>query len=341
MADLPVILDGVLVIDKGEGPTSHDIVSIVKRTLKVKKVGHLGTLDPLATGVLPLIINSATKFARFIDGGVKEYTATMGLGVSTDSYDSQGKVTGRGDASGVTREDVERVLESFLGEINQVPPMFSAVKVKGKALYKSARRGEVVERTPKRVTIHSIELLSFEGADGEAPGDEVAEVTFRVRTSKGTYVRSICHDTGEILGCGGHMTKLRRTRSGYFSLDDAITIDELVKNGDGTPLERAEGSIISISEVLENLKTLPIDDLNRERLERGRRVVNLSDVREPSDGFFTSLREGDVIRFVNSGEVAGLGDFRGGRFNVEKVLRGAACPRVMGHGLNGQAVTGK
>ncbi len=206
-------VDGILVIDKPVGPTSHDIVVKVKRRLSARKVGHLGTLDPTARGVLPLVINRATRYAELLQQGSKEYDTLLKLGVVTDTYDAEGKVLERQDLSRTKEEDVLRVMEGFKGRIMQVPPMYSAVKVGGVPLYRLARRGMVVERKPKEVEIYSIEVVDM----------ELPLVRFIVECSRGTYMRTLCHDMGERLGCGGHLQGLTRTRSGIFSLEQAVS----------------------------------------------------------------------------------------------------------------------
>lgn len=209
-------MNGVLVIDKPASVTSHDVVSNVKKKLGAKKVGHLGTLDPLATGVLVLVIDGATKCARLLDGGYKEYAAELVLGVETDTYDSVGTVTFRGDASAVTGSAVIEALSKFMGKVQQVPPMYSSVKRNGVPLYKLARKGITVERQPKDIEIYSIEATAI----------ALPKVSFRVVCSKGTYVRTLCHDLGRALGCGAHMTALRRTASGPFDIEGAVKMDE-------------------------------------------------------------------------------------------------------------------
>ncbi|VAV82611.1 tRNA pseudouridine(55) synthase [hydrothermal vent metagenome] len=230
------MIEGVLVVDKPGGMTSHDVVATVKRRLGAKKVGHLGTLDPLATGVLPLVINRATKFATVFQGGVKEYIASMKLGEATDTYDAQGKVVASHSIDNITKEDIERVLMGFLGTIDQVPPMFSAVKRGGVPLYKLARAGVVVEREPKQVEIFELEILNI----------EMPQVEFRVAASRGTYVRSICHDAGEQLGVGAHLVTLKRTRSGSFTIKDAVELN----------LKRQDliSAVMPLDELLESVK---------------------------------------------------------------------------------------
>ncbi len=226
-------MNGVLVIDKPASVTSHDVVSNVKKKLGAKKVGHLGTLDPLATGVLVLVIDGATKCARLLDGGNKEYAAELVLGVETDTYDSVGTVTFRGDASAVTGSAVMEALSKFTGKVQQVPPMYSSVKRNGVPLYKLARKGITVERQSKDIEIYSIEATAI----------ALPKVSFRVVCSKGTYVRAICHDLGKALGCGAHMTSLRRTASGPFNIEGAVKMDEAK--------ETLEKRVIPLGEALE------------------------------------------------------------------------------------------
>jgi tRNA pseudouridine55 synthase len=211
-------VDGILVVDKPAGMTSHDVVAIVRRSLGEKRVGHAGTLDPDATGVLVLGVGRATRLLRFIESAEKEYEADVVLGVETSSQDSSGEVLSESDASGVSREDVERATAALTGEIDQIPPMVSAVKVGGERLYRKARRGEEVDRPPRRVTVHE---MSFERFD---PGPRPT-VRFRVRCSPGTYVRTLAHDLGRSLGVGAHISRLRRTRVGVFTADDAVALD--------------------------------------------------------------------------------------------------------------------
>jgi len=224
-------MNGVLVADKPAGWTSHDVVSAVKKRLGAKKVGHLGTLDPMATGVLPLVVNKATRYARFLDGGKKVYLATMELGVETDTYDIEGTVVAASEVT-ATEEDVLRVMAEFTGTLRQVPPMYSARKVKGVPLYKLARKGVVVEREAREIEIFSNEVL----------GVKLPLVTFVVSCSRGTYVRSICHDVGVALGCGARLTALRRTACGEFTEAEAI--------GPDSPPDELAAAIIPLEEAL-------------------------------------------------------------------------------------------
>jgi len=209
-------LNGFLVVDKPAGITSHDVVDRARRILGIRKIGHLGTLDPLGVGVLVLAVGQATKAVRYFVEDEKEYTTIVRLGVITDTQDLDGTVTEERPVA-VTVEAFEQALERFRGDIEQIPPMVSAKKVGGKRLYKLHRQGIEIERKPKPVHIFEIDLRDF----------SPPEATFHVRCSKGTYIRTLCADIGEALGCGGAMAWLRRTRSGFFSIEQAVTLEAL------------------------------------------------------------------------------------------------------------------
>jgi tRNA pseudouridine55 synthase len=211
-------VDGIVVIDKPAGMTSHDAVAVVRKRLGEKRVGHAGTLDPDATGVLVLGLGRATRLMRFIEVHEKEYVADVVLGEETTTQDASGGILATADASALTRDDVERAAEAFVGEIDQLPPMVSAVKVGGERLYKKARRGEDVDRAPRRVTVHELRVESFE------PGSR-ARVRLLVRCSRGTYVRTLAHDLGRALAVGGHVATLRRTSVGPFDVSNAVALD--------------------------------------------------------------------------------------------------------------------
>jgi len=213
----PNRLHGYLVIDKPAGWTSHDVVGRVRRLTGERKVGHAGTLDPAATGVLPVAIGSATRSLEFLAESSKTYIAEITFGITTDSYDGDGVVRSISSIEGVSEELLISALRSFEGAIEQIPPMHSAIKIGGKRLYELARKGEEIERTARVVMIHQIELLSWNGP--------VASIC--VDCSKGTYVRSIAQDLGEHFGCGAYLSNLVRVRSGPFDLQDAWTIKEL------------------------------------------------------------------------------------------------------------------
>ena len=213
--------DGIIIIDKPAGWTSMDVCAKLRGVYREKRVGHAGTLDPMATGVLPVFVGQATKAVSFAENGGKEYRAVLRLGLVTDTQDTTGTVL-RTAAVTVGEADVRAVLPRFTGEIEQIPPMYSALKRGGKKLYELARAGVEVERAPRRVTVSELELL------GSAAPDEYV---LSVRCSKGTYVRTLCHDIGAALGCGGAMSALRRTMAAGFTLDEAVTLEQAQEAG--------------------------------------------------------------------------------------------------------------
>lgn len=214
--------DGIIIVDKPQDWTSMDVCAKLRRVMGERRVGHAGTLDPLATGVLPVFVGRATRAVEFAERGEKEYIATLRLGEVTDTQDVTGTVLEEHPAQ-VSRAELEAVLPRFTGEIQQIPPMYSALKQNGKKLYELARQGKEVERRPRPVTIHALELV-----EQTASGDYV----LRVRCSKGTYVRTLCHDIGQALGCGGCMAALRRTMAAGFTLSDAVTLEQVQTEGE-------------------------------------------------------------------------------------------------------------
>lgn len=210
--------DGILLIDKPAGWTSHDVVAKIRNHFKFRKVGHGGTLDPLATGLLVLLIGKGTKLSNRIMGGDKSYAGTIRLGVTTDSQDADGAVLQETDAGHITREQVEAVMANYVGDIEQIPPMVSAIKKDGVALYKLARKGKEIEREPRSIHVYSLELTGF----------RPPYVDFRIKSSKGTYVRTLAHDIGSDLGVGGSLHTLRRTASGPLSVEKAYSMEEIL-----------------------------------------------------------------------------------------------------------------
>jgi tRNA pseudouridine55 synthase len=229
-------IDGVLLVDKASDMTSHDVVAIARRALRsmgVEKVGHCGTLDPLATGLLILTIGKGTKIQDLIMSEDKEYVGTMRLGEVTDSQDADGEITETRPVPELSRDELEAAFAKFHGDFYQTPPMVSAIKKDGVPLYKLARKGQTVEREPRFVHVYAHEIQAV----------RMPEIDFRVVCSKGFYVRTYAHDIGESLGCGAHLRALRRTKSGKFTVDGAITVDAL-KNGD-------------VDTILKKIMTLP------------------------------------------------------------------------------------
>ena len=209
-------MTGVVCINKPIGKSSHFAVAVIRRITKIKKVGHTGTLDPLATGVLPVCIGrEATKLSQLIMDSDKEYRAVLKLGISTTTQDSEGEILSQKEVN-VTNEQIEKAVGSFVGEQEQIPPMYSAIKIDGKKLYELARKGVEVERKPRIVTINYINILNING-------DEVEMV---IGCTKGTYIRTLCNDIGDALGCGGFMKSLVRTKCGGFSIENSITLEE-------------------------------------------------------------------------------------------------------------------
>lgn len=273
-------MNGVIVIDKASGPTSRDVVEEVRRALEIRKAGHTGTLDPLATGVLPVCLGEATKLVQFLALDSKEYRATLRLGVRTDTLDTEGNIIGRQEPR-VTREQVEAVLGGLRGRRQQFPPRYSAVKVRGKPLYDWARRGIDVEAPAREVEVYDIRIEEI----------SLPEVTFTVSCSKGTYIRSLCAEAGEALGCGGCMSALRRTRSGSFSADAAVALTGLTGE---EKRKRLEAHLMPMTELLPALAVIEVDPPLAERLRNGYQP----DGEVLSRYHIPFLVVGDVIKFT-------------------------------------------
>lgn len=214
--------NGIIIIDKPGGWTSMDVCAKLRGILKTKKIGHAGTLDPMATGVLPVFVGQATRAVSFAEGGEKEYVAGLRLGRTTNTQDTEGQTLTQSPVT-VGREELEAVLPRFTGEISQIPPMFSAIKINGQKLYDLARQGKEVERMARAVTVFALEVV-----------EQVSETDYilRIRCSKGTYVRTLCHDIGQALGCGGCMFSLRRTMAAGFTLDESVTLEQMQEGGE-------------------------------------------------------------------------------------------------------------
>ncbi len=225
--------DGILLIDKHAGCTSHDIVSMVRRRLGMKGVGHAGTLDPMATGLLVILVGRATKVSQYLMSLDKVYEGSFILGVETNTQDSEGEVMKTSPVPQISAEELQKRMAEFIGDQYQTPPMFSAKKVNGVPLYKMARKGEEVERQPRFIRVSKFELLNFESPRAD----------FLLHCSKGAYVRTICNDLGAKIGCGAHMCALRRTESNKFNVKDAITIAQL----DAMPLSEIKSRLIPVA----------------------------------------------------------------------------------------------
>lgn len=248
-------LNGIILVDKPCGWTSHDVVGKLRGILHERRIGHSGTLDPMATGLLVVFVGRATRAVEFAEAYSKEYIAGLRLGVSTDTQDITGN-TLKSSNSLPSRAELEQALGAFKGEISQIPPMYSAIKVGGKKLYELARRGESVERKPRRVTIDKLDIIS------ENDGDYILDVV----CSKGTYIRTLCNDIGDSLGCGGCMSSLRRVKAGAFSIEQAHTIDEIQAAANSGELD---ASLISVDRLFSAYPALTVSDTAEKKLCNG------------------------------------------------------------------------
>src|SRR5512141_1834158 len=245
------VVSGVLVVDKPIGLTSHDVVQIIRRGTGIRRAGHTGTLDPRASGVLVILIGPAVRLSEYVSASDKRYQAVLRLGASTDTYDADGQVTRSRPVENITEEQFESELQKFVGEIEQVPPPYSAVKGKGRKAYEMAREGEEVDLAPRKIKVYSLELLEW------APPEAVIDVY----CSSGTYVRSLAHDLGEALGCGAHLVGLRRTKSGRFTLRDAVPLRKLKEHFDNGTWYQL---LIPAAEALSDWKAI---DLTQDQVE--------------------------------------------------------------------------
>ncbi|HKO35844.1 MAG TPA: tRNA pseudouridine(55) synthase TruB [Pyrinomonadaceae bacterium] len=312
-------MDGVLIIDKPAGITSHDVVARVRRIIGERRVGHTGTLDPFATGVLVMLVGRATRLARFLSGAEKEYEAVIRLGYATDTGDVTGARLGspsahaerspegevgnahshpqsRGEGSIPDVAKIAAAMALLTGEIEQVPPMYSAKKIAGRKLYEHARRGEEIERQPVRVTISEFELLTPD-ARWKSDQDGAVDLRARVVCSAGTYIRTLAEDLGKRLGLGAHLAELRRTRAGRFTIENALTLEEMVERSGS--LAQA---LISPGDTLSHLPLIELDE------EQARRTVHGIDLLLADDET-QSWVQGDSIRLTRRGELIAIGTF--------------------------------
>ncbi|HOU23105.1 MAG TPA: tRNA pseudouridine(55) synthase TruB [Anaerolineae bacterium] len=258
-AAAPSELDGILNINKPEGLSSHDVVYRVRRITGQRKVGHAGTLDPLATGVLLLCLGRATRVSSYLMSGVKTYQATIRLGIETETYDREGRVVSEAPVD-VQQDEIARVLTKLTGSVEQTPPMYSALKRDGTPLYKLARRGETVELAPRLVEISSLRLVSW-----QAP-----ELQVEVQCGKGTYIRSLAHEIGARLGCGAHLTGLTRTACGPFRLEQAVTLEQLTE---AFAAGVGESLLLPSDTALEALPAVHLDQAATDALANGRKIA--------------------------------------------------------------------
>lgn len=281
-------LFGFLNIYKPVGMTSHDVVSVLRRVTKIKQIGHTGTLDPFAEGVLPICIGKATRLIEYLQDD-KEYLATVQFGVATNTFDLDGEKVFTSDKK-VSRDDIKEGLKSFEGEIFQLPPIFSAIKVKGKKLYEYARKGEEVEIQPRKVVIENIELKNFD--------EELQQAQILLKCSKGTYIRSIANDLGKNLGCGGYLIKLIRTQAGKFRVENSVQLDGI----------DVESNLINPLDIL-NLPKIAVDNDDLARIKNGMPIYKTCD----KIGNFVSLIYNDV-------EICAVGIADGEKIKLKKVF---------------------
>lgn len=256
-------IDGIIVLDKSAGVSSNAALQEVKKLFEASKAGHTGSLDPLATGVLPLCLGEATKVSQYLLNADKQYRARIKLGVRTDTGDSEGTVIEENDALTIQREQIVEALKQFEGEIEQLPPMYSALKKDGVPLYKLARQGKTVERELRRVTIHRIELTAFVND----------ELELDIACSKGTYVRTIADDLGQSLGCGAHIVALRRTRAGAFTEADCVKADRLAQDKEQGGLEAIDRYLVAMDKAVSNLPEVRLPGITASQVKNGQAVM--------------------------------------------------------------------
>ena len=246
-------MDGLILINKQKGFTSHDVVNVIRKKLNTKKVGHTGTLDPNATGVLPILVGKATKISKYLMEHDKTYIATIKLGEKTDTGDSEGQVIEeKSIPADLKKEDINNALQNFFGKQKQVPPMYSAIKINGKKLYEYAREGKKVKIEPRDIEIYKIELLEYQNN----------KIKFEVECSKGTYIRTLCENIAKKLGTVGYMEELQRTKVNNFKIEDSILLDDIT-------LENAEKNMIKIEEVFKEKETIELDNKKLELFLNG------------------------------------------------------------------------
>ena len=303
-------IDGILVLDKPAGMSSNGALQQVKRLYFAAKAGHTGSLDPMATGVLPICFGEATKFSQYLLDADKVYLSGFQLGVTTTTGDAEGEELVRRDASGVSRQQVLDALAGFRGVIEQLPPMYSAIKHQGQPLYKLARQGLEVVRKPRQVTIHQLALEDFQ------PSVSGPLLTVRVHCSKGTYIRTLAEDIGELLGCGAHVASLRRLQAGPFSLDTAVSIAELEALKDDQRVADMDKRLLPADAALGHLPAVRVSGATRHYLLQGQPVLI---PHAPSGGMVRLVDDNEV--FLGVGEV--LDD---GRIGPRRLVQTQSAP---------------
>jgi tRNA pseudouridine55 synthase len=289
-------MNGMVVVDKPSGMTYAQVVSVVKRALKARKVGHTGTLDPFATGVLVCCVNRATRLAQFLSYGKKRYEAVMSLGVRTDTQDFTGRVLSRSSAVGITNSKIESVFREFAGCMEQFPPYFSALKHQGEPLYKLAREGVFIQKPARQISIYTLTVLDI----------NYPFVRFEVACSHGTYVRTLCADIGEALGCGGHLVQLRRTESGGFKLEEAMSLKTLKRRA---LAGKASNCLIPMNRALKEMPEVHVSSKLAEKMRHGR-PVTITELGSHDDTWAQWVKVTDVnknlVAILDSNEKKGV-----------------------------------
>lgn len=286
-------MNGIVNINKPTGMTSHDVVNILRKVFHTKKVGHTGTLDPSATGVLPVCIGQATRVAEYLTALDKEYIATIQFGSATDTQDAEGEIVEEAALPSLSQEEFQAVCEGFLGEQIQIPPMFSAVKYKGKPLYKYAREGIVIEDLPERqIKVETIEVLSY----------DMKRASLRIKCSKGTYIRTLCADIAKKCGSLGHLIALERTQSGNFTLANAVDLEVLRE------MANPEEVLIPMEEALAEMPLVELDEAAYKKILNGMKIS-------------TDADEATIVQARFAGKIIAIGHIKDGFFQPKKVFK--------------------
>ncbi|MFA5835825.1 MAG: tRNA pseudouridine(55) synthase TruB [Bellilinea sp.] len=280
--DLINSISGVLVVDKPVGLTSHDVVQIIRRGTFIRRAGHTGTLDPRASGVLVVLLGPAVRLSEYVSASDKRYQAVIQLGKTTDTYDADGQVLTSNPVDNITEAQFEEALQQFVGEIEQVPPPYSAIKIKGRKAYEMARNGEEFDLQPRKINVYSLELLEW------APPEAVIDVY----CSSGTYIRSLANDLGKVLGCGAHLVGLRRTKSGRFTLRDAVPLRKLREAfDDGTWSQY----VIPAAEALSDWPSIELSEANVDAIRHGHRIPGELGIGKMARGI---SEQGDLVALL-------------------------------------------
>ncbi len=290
----------VINLNKDNGITSHEAVTRVKRLFKIKKAGHAGTLDPLATGVLLVCLNEATKITGYLSDLDKEYLAVIKLGETTDTYDSEGRIVRKVSDFEVSVSEINKAIQMFIGDIEQTPPMYSAIKLNGKPLYKFARQGVEVEIKPRKVSIYSIEFLNY----------EPPLLTIKVACSKGTYIRSLCNDIGNVLGIGAHLTELKRTKIGHFIIENSAKLEELPDKNK---------AIDTINHALRHIPDIRLFDTNLQKVRNGNSVRE-DDLKSSMTGSNPTISTKSIRLKDHEGRIFGIGRIVNGWLKPERLF---------------------